>query len=615
MSTKGKKTSASLPRAPHDRAAAWWRSLRSGQRWFLSVALVLILFGAAATIYAFTYSTRFLPNTRLAGIPIGGLTRQEAVAKVQERSDAFTGTAVILTYQDRQWDIVPADYGARTSIVASLDEIWLHQKGGRWQEQLKELAVAPFIATRAELGFEAFSPEGEQALTENVLHELETPYREVGLSLVPGNVTVAAGEAGQAVDREALADALYEAFQSNRSTIALSVKPFEPELTMEQAETARAQAEALLAADWSIDLNGRRHAVPAGTVAGWLDTAVSRDADGTAARLILAVKDESVTATLDELAAHTNRPATNARLDEVDGRVVVVQEGRNGVAVDIAATLTAIRTTLLDYQNGERLFAGVVAAAVPEVRSDTLTELGLTQRIGSATTNFSGSPANRRFNIVLGQQKLDGKLIKPSEVYSTINNLGPIEEANGWLSELVIKDNRTIPEAGGGLCQVSTTLFRAVLDAGMPIVERRNHSYRVSYYEREVGPGLDATIYDPKPDFRWRNDLKSHIFVQSSVRGDTVTFELFGTNDGRVATIGKPVILEQTPPGNPIYIQTDTLFEGEQRQLEKPVGGAKTAVSYKVTRNGEEIISQTFQSTYRSWPAQYLVGTKPRPTE
>ena len=187
--------------------------------------------------------------------------------------------------------------------------------------------------------------------------------------------------------------------------------------------------------------------------------------------------------------------------------------------------------------------------------------------------------------------------------------MGSIDSAHGYKPELSIVNNRTVLEDGGGLCQVSTTLFRTVLNAGLPVTERVNHAYRVGYYEVGVGPGLDATIYDPAPDFKWKNDTGHTVYVESHIVGTKITFELYGTSDGRTAQISAPNIISETPPGDPIYSNTDTLPKGTTKQVEHPHPGAVTAVTYTVMHDGQPVRTQTFKSTYRPWPAQFLVGT------
>jgi vancomycin resistance protein YoaR len=165
---------------------------------------------------------------------------------------------------------------------------------------------------------------------------------------------------------------------------------------------------------------------------------------------------------------------------------------------------------------------------------------------------------------------------------------------------------------GGGVCQVSTTLFRAALNAGLPILERQAHAYRVSYYEQESFAGLDATVYSPKPDLKIQNDTPAHILIQARVfpQEFKLVFQLYGTADGRRATITNPRLWDQVAPPPPLYIDDPTLPKGEVRQVESPVWGAKAAFDWKVVRDGQILQERTFYSVYQPWQAVYLRGTK-----
>ncbi|MCR4307313.1 MAG: VanW family protein, partial [Candidatus Berkelbacteria bacterium] len=231
------------------------------------------------------------------------------------------------------------------------------------------------------------------------------------------------------------------------------------------------------------------------------------------------------------------------------------------------------------------------------------------ERIGYGETNMRNSPANRRHNIANGISLLSSALVKPGEEFSTVAKLGAVDNTTGFLPELVIKDDRTVPEFGGGLCQVSTTLFRTVMNAGLKVMERTNHSYRVSYYEPPIG--LDATIYLPKPDFKFLNDTPGYILIQGRVVGNKVIFELWGTSDGRTSAISTPVVTNVIDPPPPIYVDSDTLPIGETKITDHAHQGATAVAHYTVTRNGQVINQQTFRSVYKALPERGLHGTNP----
>ena len=188
-----------------------------------------------------------------------------------------------------------------------------------------------------------------------------------------------------------------------------------------------------------------------------------------------------------------------------------------------------------------------------------------------------------------------------------LKNLGQIDGRHGWFSELVIKGNKTLPEYGGGLCQIGTTMFRTAVNTGLPITERRSHSYRVSYYEPA---GTDATIYDPSPDLKFLNDTEHYIYINAYIKGTHVYFEFWGTNDDRQVEVGKPHIYHITYPPATKLIETTTLAPGKKKCTESAHAGADADFSTTVKYASGTERSETFHSHYRAWQAVCLIGVE-----
>ncbi|MCX6741316.1 MAG: VanW family protein, partial [Candidatus Parcubacteria bacterium] len=221
------------------------------------------------------------------------------------------------------------------------------------------------------------------------------------------------------------------------------------------------------------------------------------------------------------------------------------------------------------------------------------------------TSNFAGSPVNRRHNIAVGAKILNGLLIKPSEEFSLVKALGTIDDKAGFLPELVIKGDRTVPEFGGGLCQIGTTTFRVALYSGLPITARTPHSYRVVYYEPA---GMDATIYNPQPDLRFINDTGANILFETKIDGNILTFDFYGTSDGRKTDITQPILSNITPPGSPLEIKTTDLAPGVRKKLESAHAGADAEFSRTITYVDGSQKTQTWKSHYRPWQEVWMVG-------
>ncbi|QQG52357.1 MAG: VanW family protein [Candidatus Falkowbacteria bacterium] len=308
---------------------------------------------------------------------------------------------------------------------------------------------------------------------------------------------------------------------------------------------------------------------------------------------------------LKNIADKINEDAVLPRMEIKDGKVASWQQGSNGREVDIEASADLLAKKLFGSEREAELI--VKDINVDELVSEN--NFKIKEIIGTGHSNFAGSPANRRHNIKVGAAAVQGLLISPGEEFSLVKNLGEIDAAAGYLPELVIKDNKTIPEYGGGLCQIATTIFRSALASGLPISARRNHSYRVSYYEPA---GTDAAVYDPWPDIKFINDTGNYVLIQSRIEGNDIYFDFWGTSDGRLATTTKPVIYNITPPKPTKIIETDTLAPGEKKCTEKAHNGADAYFDYTViypagaTTTPEQ--TTRFNSHYVPWQEVCLVG-------
>ena len=201
-------------------------------------------------------------------------------------------------------------------------------------------------------------------------------------------------------------------------------------------------------------------------------------------------------------------------------------------------------------------------------------------------------------------------LIPPGETFSFNKTVGDISAATGFKQAYVIKEGRTVLDDGGGVCQDSTTLFRAVLNAGLPVVSRTAHAYRVGYYEQGFPPGLDATVFYPSVDFQFKNDTPAHILIQAHTAGTTLYIELYGTSDNRVVNLTQPVITNKTPPPPELRQDDPTLPKGQVKQVDWAAAGATVIFKRTVTRNGEVIAQENWKSNYKPWQAVFLVGTQ-----
>lgn len=299
-----------------------------------------------------------------------------------------------------------------------------------------------------------------------------------------------------------------------------------------------------------------------------------------------------------------------------DGQVVEVRPAINGHAIDTAKLKQQIKTHLLAaaYTKTEQTVTLPIPVVTikPKVTVDNINDLGIKEVIGEGTSLFQHSIEGRAFNVNLAASRLNGILIPPSKTFSFTETIGDISSLSGYKQAYVIENGKTVLGDGGGVCQVSTTLFRAALNAGLPIVERNPHAYRVGYYEQDSGPGIDAAIYSPSVDLKFKNDTDNYILVQSAadMTEQRLTFWLYGTKDDRQTIIGTPVIESESPAPEALYQDDPTLPKGQVKQVDFAAAGANVYFTRTVKKQGKVIQSDKFVSNYRPWQAIYLRGTK-----
>lgn len=261
-----------------------------------------------------------------------------------------------------------------------------------------------------------------------------------------------------------------------------------------------------------------------------------------------------------------------------------------------------------DDQVGAQL---AIKTTKPKSELASTNEIGINELIGFGESFYAGSIPSRIHNVSLATQRVNNIIIKPGEEFSFNRTIGDISSATGYQQAYVIRNGMTELGDGGGVCQVSTTLFRAVLNAGLEVTKRLPHSYRVGYYEQNNQPGIDATVYSGEVDFRFKNDTNFPILIhgKSYPEKQYMTYSIFGTNDGRTSEIVDYKSWGYTNPPPPVYIVDTSLPAGSKRQVDWSAPGLNTSFSNIIKNSGGEIVrTDTYISKYRPWSAKYLVG-------
>lgn len=319
--------------------------------------------------------------------------------------------------------------------------------------------------------------------------------------------------------------------------------------------------------------------------------------------------DEFITLTEEKY----NKPAKNALFKFENEKVVQFRPEEDGVSINANKFLFEINKAIYELKTKQenKIIKITKEIIKPEITLAQANEFGIEKLIGTGLSNYSHSIPERIHNVLLAASKFNGVLIKPGSEFSFNEIIGDISSSTGYKPAYIIKAGKTVLGDGGGVCQVSTTLFRAALNTGLPIIERTAHAYRVSYYEQDSQPGFDATVFGPTVDLKFKNDTKDYILIQTEVDqlNNLLTFKFYGKSDNRKIEISPVKVFDVQPPLPESRQDDPTLKRGFVRQVDFPAWGAKSTFNYKVTRGKEILFEKEFYSSYRPWQAVYLVGT------
>lgn len=580
----------------------------------LGLAGICVLI-AVFVIYCLAYGNKSYPKITVAGVKVGGMKSSEVKKTLDQAFNKTESKEIKFNYQDKNWILPLGDIKLTYNESKTQDQVMLVGReksfpvkiGSRLKAIFKTKEIEPIYAY------------DEKALTDfvgKIANDVDIPEKDATGVIKGNNVSFVQERNGTRVNQAKLIKQIKsEIAKMNPKKIEVTVAVAYPNVTLGDTEAARQQVLTMLKSRLNLKWQKGNWNVSPDTFTGWIkfkSEEIKGDAGGY--RLVAYLSDDEIGDYLKKISKDIDGAPKNAKLAMVDNKLTVTSPSVTGYAFDQSASIAPIKEAITAGQSKEIQLS--VKEVQPDVTDSNFTSLGINEIIGTGATNFKGSTDARKANIANGTRIVTGTLIKPGDEFSAVKAIGNVDASTGFVIGLVIKGNKTQPEYGGGLCQVSSTLFRAALYSGLRVTERKNHAYRVSYYEtdgngKKIGPGLDSTIYGPHPDLRFVNDTGHWILVQGRVEGNKLTFDFWGTKDGRVATIDGPHVSNEIPAPATQYIETDTLYVGQKQQLEGSHPGATAVVNYTVTRNGQVINQQTFKSVFKPWGGQILVGTKP----
>jgi vancomycin resistance protein YoaR len=560
-----------------------------------------ILVGLAASIYRVVYLNKVYPHVFIASQEVSNLKLSQVETILNHRL-AELPSQLTLKFDSQEWLLSLDQWQINYQPTTTAQRAYLLGRDGSPITNLKTLWQSWWQPVQLPLTFSL-----NESLLNDTINEINSSVAEPPIApalalQADKSVKVVAGKNGRVVDTEALRQEILDRLgRLDFSNIELPIQLVSTDTNNDQLVSAQERAEIIKGKklilkyeDQTTEFSGQTLINLIGFTSDWNEVEIA-----------------SQTA---QLAANFNRPPQDATFQFDGARVIEFKPALKGLTLDETITQTLILeklNLLASDPAATQTIELVMTTTEPKITTEAVNNLGIKELLGKGESTFHGSIASRKHNVALTAQKINGIIVPPGEVFSFNQVVGDISRATGYQEAYIIQGGRTVLGDGGGVCQDSTTLFRAVLNSGLEIVERRAHAYRVGYYEQNAPVGLDATVYSPSPDFKFKNDTPAHILIQTQVdlSRNYLKFEIYGTSDGRKATLSNFRLWGQTPPPPDLYVDDPTLPVGQTKQIDWKAWGAKAAFDWQVVRSGETIHQKTFYSTYQPWQAVFLRGT------
>jgi vancomycin resistance protein YoaR len=597
----------------------------TGNPWPIRVALLLLwaVFLTALTVgglvaYASTlYADRILPGVSVGGVDVGGLTVAEAEAVLTAHYASASGVAYTLRADGQTWTYSAADLGlnieageavAQAMQAGRTDSGFIGNLTSQALTYLNGQAVAPRLT---------YDQSKALAVLQSLAGEVNQAGASGGLTISGFDVVATPAQTARTLDVSASLARLDYALTNSAAGTDIPLVIREQPAAIQNLDEAALLAQTVLSAPLTLIADDGQ----GNPLGPWV---LSREQLASALKVELVPVSDGVYRyevgiDLSSAASYLETLAPGLLTSPVDGRfrfnettrqIEATQPAIGGRRLDVAATLRELEAKALTDERTVRMQFSYVQ---PRYHNGiTGAELGIIERVAEATTTFAGSDANRRVNIAVSASKMDGLIIAPGEEFSFNRALGDLTYEEGFVDAKVIFGERTQNGIGGGVCQTSTTIFRAAFTGGYTIIERHAHPYRVGYYEQgNFPPGLDAAIYTPERDFRFQNDTPHHLLIEVSIypANDSIQFRFYSTNTGRTVEVQEPRVANITSISDVRYEANSAVPLGQEIATEYPVEGADVNVRRIVrAADGTVIREDNIFTHFLPWGAVYEVN-------
>lgn len=565
----------------------------------LALTAVIVVAGVALGLAFAGSPGRIADGATVAGVDVGGLTAGEATAKLEARARAVASVPVVFTAGGHRWRLRPGNLGVEADWAAAVKLAEQHGDGFAPLRGFRRLGMRVF-GTDVSPPTRVWSRALDYELT-RMSHAVGTPHRDAALVLDRLRPSVVPGRVGLGLDRKAAAQAIVQALAGfdRGGTVALPVRVDRPKVSASDLTPVLAQVRTALSGRIRMSLGSTSWWLQPGQLA----TLLSLPHDGTAS---LAIGGPAADRYFKGLGRGIGRPPRDATFRVADSGRVFVVPSRPGRVIAVPATRKNLLAAALSPT--ARSARVVVTTQDAKRTTDQVRAMGITTRISRYETIYGGDP-NRIHNVQLVARLIDGKLIAPGTTFSFNRATGARTAAKGFLTAPVIINGEVTTGLGGGVCQVSTTVFNAAYEAGLKITARTNHALYISHYPQ----GRDATVDYPDVDLKFVNDTPHWILLRTFVGSSSLVVDLYGAPiHRRVVSETRPLV--ETGPAPIKRVPDPTLFKGETVLEDSGEPSRSTSVRRLVyLPSGKLLYDNTWYSSYRGEDRIVNVGTKERP--
>jgi vancomycin resistance protein YoaR len=569
------------------------------------VAAVLIgVLVLVCAVDAFASVGRVHPGVSVGGVAVGGKTPDEANATLSKELPVKAGTPVAVTGSSDHWTVSAEELGGTFNYVDLTAQAmsvgrsgglvtWIRERAGAWFRGT--VIPAPLVADDKKL----------TAVIGRIASKIDVAPKDAELTVSTEGVKMDASATGIAVNRQRLQSELLLAFASETSrTVAIQAGIAYPHIGDAQANEAKATVETMMDGPVTVEYLAKSWTLSEAELAKMI-IFQSVESTGTHKwRLVPLIGTKQASQIIvPKVGAALGALPRDARFVTHGGRVSITPS-KDGVGPDVEDFSASLTTVLKNPQAGRTVQLHTKITA-PKLTTEAARKMGITNRISTFTTEYNPGVASRVNNIHLLGDALDGKMVPPGGTFTFNGAVGERTASKGYKEANAIVKGKLVPQLGGGICQVATTMFNAVFFSGFPVVERENHSFYISHYPT----GRDATVSWGGPDLRWRNPTTHWVMVAVGYSSDSITVSLYGTDPGYEVAYETGKFTNIVPYKKNV-VKDPSLASGLQLIEDPGVDGKKVVVTRTVKENGRVIRTDTFTSNYGQKSATVKLGTK-----